>query len=350
MATRANAPHLWLNPKSGRFYLVWQEGGFPRRQSLRTKDKAEAERIMAQVVQDLSGSGAATVQNLTLEEAAIQWLEDRASPGRGLSSTTICSYTTFARQLLAVANPDQFVAAMTPRDCRLILKSISKEFGHGTGTAKKRHVQLSTLFAWLARDEVISRNPVDSLEVPRADHQRRPEISVAEYQNLTAAIREAMQAADTAPRVRGLQALLDQVQVLWQSGLRSVESRRLDWRDIDLESMLWTIRSPKNKGGIQTLPIHQDLREILKRRRLLGGPGPFQPKARMQYWWRRFKAEHPEWRGTSLHSLRASFVTRLRRSGATEAARDLARHKSQAMSDRYNHTAAEEHRSALDSI
>lgn len=350
MATRANAPHLWLNPKSGRFYLVWQEGGFPRRQSLRTKDKAEAERIMGQVVQDLSGSGAASVQNLTLEEAAIQWLEDRASPERGLSRTTICAYTTFAKQLLAVANPDQFVAAMTPRDCRLILRGISSQFGHGTGTAKKRHVQLSTFFAWLARDEVISRNPVDSLEVPRADHQRRPELSEAEYGNLCADITRAIQGADTATRARGLQALLDQVQVLWLSGMRSVESRRLDWVDIDLEAMVWTIRSPQNKGGIQTLPIHQDLGDLLKRRRLLGGPGPFQPPARMQYWWRRFKAEHPAWQGTSLHSLRASFVTRLRRTGAAEAARDLARHKSQSMSDRYNHTALEEHRSALDSI
>jgi len=80
---------------------------------------------MSQVVQDLIGSGISTMQNLTFEQATIQWLEDRASPERGLSATTIGAYTTFARQLLAVANPDQFVAAMTSRDCRLILRGFS---------------------------------------------------------------------------------------------------------------------------------------------------------------------------------------------------------------------------------
>jgi integrase len=351
MANQSTPPHLWKHPQTRRFYLVWQEpGGITKRQSLRTEDRLEAEAKLEEVQRDLGEGYDMGNRALTLGEAARQWLRDREEPERGLSRKTLYGYQRFVDQLLAVASADQLVADMRARDCRLILRAMRDAFSLSPGSMRGRHVAFGMMFRWLVRDEVLTRNPVDSLEAPKVEKQRKPALTVEEFQALAMDLENAVEAATDERVERGYQAVRDQVEVLWLSGMRSIESIRLEWEDVNLEAMTWTIRSPRNKGGEKALPIHRGLREVLLRRRLLGGPGPFQPESYMRTWWRRWKERNPRWKGTSLHSLRHSFVTRLRRAGEKEAAMQLARHASDAMSDHYNHVAPEEFRAALDRL
>jgi integrase len=66
-------------------------------------------------------------------------------------------------------------------------------------------------------------------------------------------------------------------EVLWRSGLRSIEAILLRWEDVELEARTWRIRSPSNMGGDQLLPLHPDLVPVLRRRRLeiSAEAGPF---------------------------------------------------------------------------
>jgi integrase len=348
MAILGSKPHLWLHPHTGRYYLVWQEHGITKRRSLRTKDLAEASAVLdelTQTLQDLGGQRPSAV-TYTLGQAADDWLAYHQDPQRGLTSRTLSEYRTFRRQLLEVAEPSLLLGTVRARDCRLILEAMQRRFDYGSGTAKKRWYLMGRLFRWLVIDEVLLRNPMDGVPSPRVRHQRHPATSTEEFQLLVSDLEAAADAVPEPWRSR-FQALRDWVEVLWLSGMRSVEACRLTWEDIDLDRMNWIIRSPDNKGGEQEPPIHDGLRNLLLRRKLLGGSGPFPRRKVMEHWLRRFKEGNPRWSGYNLHSLRHGFVTRARRSAGLDAAKALARHSSEKMSDHYNHVGLEEFREAL---
>ena len=151
------------------------------------------------------------------------------------------------------------------------------------------------------------------------------------------------------PRGAAPGGLLD---VLWLSGLRSIEAVRLQWREVDLDARTWRIRSPANKGGDQVLPLHPELVPVLRPRMLetASEEGPFALEWHVRNAWRRFKGRHNEWTGWSLHSLRHGFVTRVRAATGDAAASHLARHKSKAMTEHYSHFDAGTFRSSLERL
>lgn len=174
----------------------------------------------------------------------------------------------------------------------------------------------------------------------------------AGFEELRAAVREDLATAVLESDRREAQLVSDPLEVLWHSGLRSIEAMRLTWEDIDLDARTWLIRSPYNKGGEQRLPLHPDLVPILRRRHLETGTeaGPFAGMWHVRNAWRRFKTRHVEWAGWSLHSLRHGFVTRVRAAAGDSAASHLARHKSKSMTEHYSHFDEETFRTALDGI
>ncbi len=161
-----------------------------------------------------------------------------------------------------------------------------------------------------------------------------------------------IEAAPGESERREAQLLADLLDVLWLSGLRSIEAIRLHWKDVDLDARTWRIRSPENKGGDQVLPLHPELVPVLRRRQLetAAEAGPFVVEWHVRNAWRRFKSRHKEWAGWSLHSLRHGFVTRVRAAAGDAAASHLARHKSKAMTEHYSHFDQETFREALDGL
>lgn len=189
------------------------------------------------------------------------------------------------------------------------------------GSRSLRRVQghLSMVFIWLQRENVITRNPAASLEPVKHEAREQHCVSSEEFAALRAAI-ETEVAKGAAGILRQAQDVLDLVDVLWVSGLRSIEAYRLQWTDVDLNAATWRSRSPENKGGVRKQPMQRNTVAVLSRRRLQGLPSPF-PKYPTQNAWIRFKQRQPEVEGWSLHGLRRGFITRLVAAGNLAAAR-----------------------------
>ena len=345
MALRS-APHLW-QAANGFWYVVWQSPKGPRRRSLRTQSKLEAR----QALREFQTSGAPRKQrSVSLIDAAWEWLADRARSERRLQPSTLNSYEVFVRQLDACAPETWLVDDVGPLDIRDLLDKFAEIYSPSPETQRKRLGMLSSIFRWLVRQELVRRNPCDAVEPPAARPQRKPTLSEAAYGALCEALDENVGTAGAEVARRNAEALRDLVVVLWHSGLRRVEALRLDWPDIDLQTATWLIRSPRNKGGDRAAPIHTALVPVLRRRKLLGELGPFQPRRPVENAWVSFKKCFPAWQGTDLHSLRHAFVTRLRRAGGADAAQFLAGHRTAAMTDLYKHYGAEEFREVLEML
>lgn len=344
-----DSAHLWRNPASGYWYVVWREGGRPRRRSCKTRSLVQAKKQLAELMRD-APEGWAQTPAVPLPEAVEAWYLDRARAERRLSRSTLQQYRTFADMVVEVAPADLPVSELGPRDAQRLLDQMARERPCSPETMRKRFGLLRMLFGWLRRQEYVHRNPVEQLEPPAAKPQRKPAFEEAQIQQLLEDLAADAAALQEGPRRRTREGLRDLVRVLAYSGLRSVEALRLSWEDVDLEGRVWRIRSPQNKGGDRVQPIYDGLLDVLRRRRLFGEAGPFQPEQPLRSAWRSFKRRHPDWASADLHSLRHAFVTRLRRRGHHAAAQFLAGHKTAAMTDHYTHLGPEDFREELNQL
>ena len=203
------------------------------------------------------------------------------------------------------------------------------------------------VFTFLEREGRARGNPCKGVRL-RAKSKRHPAMTEDEYRALRFAMVEEVEKAKTPKKLRDSQELLDLADVLWLSGLRFIDATRVAWGDVDFEEKVWTIRSPENKGGVIALPIHSKVLSTLSRRRLLGVEGPFPAYWHLSNLWKAFKERHPQFGGWSWHRMRHAFVTRLRGAGLDAAARALARHHSQSMSDHYTQLGMEDLRRSLE--
>lgn len=292
-------------------------------------------------------------ENLTLHGAADAWLLDREAPLRGLGAQTLSGYRTFVNQLKAIVPPEVPAAAIRPVDCRHIIEQFQEEFGLSANTAKKRHNSLRMLFNWMMEEELVVKNPVKLKDAPKARVKHVGALREDGYRDLIAAIlgeRDASGASDKERR--NAQSLLDLMEVLWRSGIRSKEAHRLRWEDIDLKARVWLVRAGgENKGGERRIPFNMHFLPILQRRRLLGGAGPFLPEGHHRYLWKKFKERHPEFKGdTSLHKMRSRVVTRFAELGLSEAKFDAAGHTTEDVNEGYKDLEMEFLRKAIDQL
>lgn len=344
----ATPPHLWRNP-NGYWYLVWTEaGGAPRRRSLRTKSAQHAKVLLAEHL--ARGTRESLPSRLPLVEAAEAWLRDRERPERRLARTTLASYRTFVSRIRVAAPPQLLADSIRPAQAQAVLDRMADAWPASPETLRKRLTFLSMVFGWLERQELVRRNPCRSLEPPATRPVRKPALDEEGFRLLRAAAEGFEAAAKREDARRRRRAVVDLLDVLWLSGLRSVEAFRLTWEDVDLRRRRWLIRSPRNKGGERWEPIHDRLVPVLQRRRLLGADGPFRPEGGIRNTWRRFKAVKPEFEGADLHSLRHGFVTRLVERGHRNAAQYLAGHRTAAMTEHYTHLRGEDFREELNQL
>lgn len=352
MATRVRRyhrqPHLWLNPKSRVWYVVWSEGGRPRRHSTRTRERVTAENVLAQLLRDRAQDPTwRAPRRLTLRAAAAEWVALKSQARFDLKGVTLKEYRTFARRISETVPASLHVDAATPRDLRLILEELERRHELGALSMKKVQNHLSMLFRWLHREGVVPRNPAASLERVKTAAPAPRGVTEEEFARILAAI-EADLLEGAPPRARADAAeVRDLIEVLWNSGLRSIEAYRLSWSDLDLPSARWVIRSPANKGGVRELPMHPRVVEILARRRLRALLQPF-PRYATENAWGRFRGRHGRLvRRMRLHDLRHAFITRLVSAGNLAAARHLGRHRTPAMTDLYSQVTSDTFREAL---
>lgn len=342
-------PHLWRNA-NGYLYIVWSDRGRWRRQATKTTKLAAAQEALRAFVEQ-GGAGAAPAKRQTLAEAAAEWFAERSSSLYGLSIATIREYRVSVERLQDAPLGRFQADEVLPRDVKEFLRRLAQQ-GASAGTQVRTLAHLRTIYRWLQRQERVRANPAELVETPRVQRGRRPAIRPEQFESLHAAAVAELEAAAGDSERREAQLLVDLLEVLWRSGLRSIEAIRLRWEDVDLEERTWRIRSPANKGGDQVMPLHPELVPVLRRRRLetAAEAGPFAVEWHVRNAWRRFKARHKDWAGWSLHSLRHGFVTRVRAAAGDAAAGHLARHKSKSMTEHYTHFDAETFREVLQDL
>lgn len=340
-------PHLWKRPPHGVYYITWHEDGAMQKRSTGTTRRADAEALLAVFLKDRE-SGARSPEAITLHQGIIDWLADRERPRAGLQPRTVDGYRRWADAFIEFFPATLLARDLMPHHVRQYLNR-REDDGASPSTLKKELGGLAMVFFFLSREGHPVGNPCRAVRV-RAKPKRHPAMTDEEFGQLRAALQDDLGAAYTAAEKRDLQELCDLAEVLWHSGHRFIDAVRLRWDDIDLDAMSWTIRAPENKGGEQTLPIHQAILPVLVRRKLLGWAGPFRDYWPLQRIWTSFKERHPEFKGWSWHRMRHAFVTRLRRLGMDAAAQALARHKSLSMSSHYTHLRTADLRDSLNAI
>lgn len=342
-------PHLWRGP-NGYLYIVYSDRGRWIRKSTKTKKVAAAEAALKRFVEDGGATGRPD-RRLTLAQAAREWLDDRSSERVALARCTVSEYALTVQRIADSPIGSLQADQIEPRDVRELLKWLgAKRVSVGAQGRIVGHLRM--LFRWLMREEVLRSNPAEVVDAPNVARGRRPAVTPEQFARLREAATGDVSTARGEGEAREAQLLIDLLDVLWLSGLRSIEATRLRWPDIDLEARTWRIRSPENKGGDQVLPLHPELVQVLRRRRLETAAelGPFAHDWHVRNAWRRFKGRHEEWAGWSLHSLRHGFVTRVRAAHGDAAASFLARHKSRSMTEHYSHFDASTFRGVMESI
>ena len=352
MHRSAKTRYRLVKRASNNYYLYWREEGKPKWKSLGTRSKIEAEkkkkRLLASVEGEIEGI-------LTIWEGANAWLADKCRPIHGLNKGTISSYRVLTKRIKEFWAFDTLLEEVSTPSVDSFLDYLERTYQLSPSGLKKKLGLLRSFFKWHHERGNMPRNPAVAINLRGVKPERHPAMEQEEYDRLRRDLLDWIERPipNHARREESVvrdqrQSVLDWVDVLWFSGLRSVEALRLEWDNIDLERRIWTIIGPKNKGGDRVLPMHQVPVDILQRRRDSGILRPFPMVATKR--WRTFKLSFPHWKGTNLHSIRHSFVTRVVLNGHPWAAQMLASHHSTEMTQLYTHAQSDDLREGLDSL
>ena len=332
-------PHLWLRKETKTWYIVFRNGPKKVRICTKTRDKREAEVALDRFLKTEYHIPGFERRQITLHQGIASWLKSCERSRRGLAFSTLRLYRHFD-QKLREAFPERLLAVdVTRRDVRKFLDE-QEDAGVSLKSIKRLLTGLKMVFNYLIEEEIVAFNPAQRFKVfaPSERHKAMPE---SLYLGMISAMKK-----------EGERDLVELTEVIWHSGLRFIETTRLTWEDINFPASVWTIRSPKNKGGVKSIPFREEVRTILFRRYQRGEPmGPFHNQYHhYQSLWKAFRNRNPEFLPWKFHCLRHSFISRLRSQGSDAAAMVLARHSSSAMSDLYTHMELENMRKELEAI
>lgn len=182
--------------------------------------KTDARRALAARLDESVGARA-EARSLTLQEAALEWLDTTSKLGRW-QPTTVGTYRRSIRvELAAVANLTLAEAAANPRAVRTFIRAAA-----GDSIARGRRVRtiLRQTFAWAHDEGLISGpNPVAQIPMPRKEAHT---VEIVPESDLA----ELLRVADLGPWYVSLG-----VRVMVGSGLRIGEMLALRVRDVELD-------------------------------------------------------------------------------------------------------------------
>ena len=334
----------------GPFYICYQEAGQPKRKSTGCKKRANAEKVLQRFLAERERKSAWGTEDLRLGDACSNWMEDKRQGHHELDGSTLRSYQQVVDRLVQHLGAKKYVREIIPQDLQDHLAWLGRKHKASPVGVKKHLGIIRMIFGWMADFGHIAQNPSRPIKLKKVTAKRIEPLEEERFQELLVAVDEEISKAKLAPWKRNLEALRDWLSVLWYSGMRSVEPTRMTWEDVDLRKKTWWIRSPENKGGHHIAPIHTRILPLLKRRKLLGDPGPFPPRERLRTTWVRFRRRNEAVSDIHLHSLRHAFVTRLAAAGHQGAASYLVGHHSAQMTEHYTHLTPEDARKVLDQL
>jgi len=267
------------------------------RRSLRTKNKREAQHQLAEL--DLTKP-----KQERLAQAVKRWLREQEL--RELTPRHYSDLKLIGRELIAA-----FGSRPVPKIQRSHLLPWLQE--------KPRRLSLTrAFFRWCIADGLRMNDPCLSVAryINKPEQVPTPRLSDSQVEMLLADLKQH------APNLYPL------VKFLSQTGVRSVDAARLNWRDVGEGCVL--IKPGKGKGHTRFIPATIDLPAEHPDTPVFG-----LSKTQLEGAWRRFKLNQPAWKGTSLHSLRVAVNSRLVEQGQEALARAMLGHSSVDMTAHY---------------
>lgn len=304
----------------------------------------------------LKASGAeAEIEGETVRDFFTNWL---AGKEVGSARYTHLRYRTTVDLFLAGLGKraSLSLSAIRPKDIETFRNSRLKEVGATTVTDDLKIIR--TAFNRARRQGMISTNPCEAVDFPKAEAQVREPFTVQEVTLLV----------QSAPKEWKTTILLG-----FYAGLRLGDAVRLDWRSVDFEKGMLTFTAQKT-GKQETLPIHPALAAhlgkiagdtggkvspSLARQSIAGRSGLSRQfldivrEAGLDAGMEEEKREGKRRRFTAktFHSLRHGFVSSMANAGVSKELRmKLAGHTTEAVASKYTHHETRILRQAVESI
>jgi integrase len=258
---------------NGIWYCRFKQDGRWVRRSLRTNNKRQAQRNLANL--DLSER-----KQERLAGAVERWLTEQER--RGITENHRNDLLLIGRELTSAFGA-------------LFVEDIKRGQLLPWLQEKPRRLRFArAFFRWCVAEDLRQTDPCQGAAqyLKRKEPKRTPRLSDAQIEALLADLKEH------APKLYPL------VKFLSESGVRSVDAARLRWKDICEGRVL--IKPGKGKGHTRLIPATVDLAPGHPEAPVFG-----MTKRQLEVRWHRFKERHEHWAGTSLHSLHVSVNSRL---------------------------------------
>lgn len=240
---------LWKHPEYGTWSILWQEGKTQRRKSLKTKDERIAKRMFRDFERErLAGKiipikpTKSTITISQFEEELIRHIEPRLS--KASVKITVTSIKKIIHYLGDIKICDLTTRHLEKMMDDMVLDKIAKP----TVNKYLRHIKMAIKKAteWEYLDKFVFPKPFKLKE----------EIRYLTIEQLSA----LFEAIDN-------QEFSDFCLFCCYTGLRSGEICRLNWDDIDNPPGFIRIKSEQKNRKEDRIPIHEQARIILEKRR-----------------------------------------------------------------------------------
>lgn len=266
-----------------------QRDGKRRRKTIRSRDKATAQRKLAELNKLLGSNGDIHTKSMSVEQWFDYWLTEII--GRERKPKTVAGYTSVVRnQIVPALGPKLPVSKVTPSRIRAVHDAI---IGSGLthGYALNAHRVMASAFETAFREGRIDKNPVKMINPPKQPPAALQALSVTEAVQLLEHVsndpqmgaRWAMGLLTGARRgeVIGLELnrVGDYLDLSWQLQSLATVSPGIPKAAADFEYRHLTgslfLTRPKSLSGWRMVPLVDPLRSILERHIAASEPNPW---------------------------------------------------------------------------
>lgn len=263
MSKRANGDGSIWQRADGRWcaaYYVPKPGGGRVRKYVYGTSRAEVRRKLTEMIRNVDQGVPVPVGSQTVADYLAEWLRHTRPLVR---ESTYAAYESNVRLHIVPRIGRRKLDKLSARDVRLMLDDL-RTTGRRPRLVQYVHATLRAALGHAVREELVARNVVRLVQVPRPQRVEREALSVEDAKTL-------LKAAE-GDRLHALYV------VVLLLGLRRSEVTGLRWRDIDLAAGTLTVRQtlhrtgeglvflpPKTQRSRRTVPLPPAVIDVLHR-------------------------------------------------------------------------------------